>query len=331
MVQEHRETHARPPARWTLLVATLAFAAFAFTSAGRAQAAPSLEREATSAAEASVVSRYWTPRRMRRADSAGMPRLGVPGDADPVPRLAGGVDGFAVPVTNPDARPQRFHGRLFFTHTAPDGSRQDASCSGTVIRAPNRSTMLTAGHCIYDGTWSDDVLFVPAYRNGQAPFGEYPASAIGTTGQWKRFVSSSIDLAYSYDVGAAVLGRDPATGRRVQDALGGGRGVAFDLRRPARDFSVYGYPATGAFDGETPLRCRSRLLWRDSSGFRPRPGAVRCDMRQGASGGGWVVKVGGVGRVASVTSYNLRDDAAHLYGPYFGNAVRRLFEAVRRR
>jgi len=191
--------------------------------------------------------------------------------------------------------------------------------------------MITAGHCLYDGTWSDDVLFVPAYRNGQAPFGEYPARTIGTTGQWKRFVSSSIDVAFSYDVGAAVLDRDPATGRTVQDALGGGRRVLFNLRRPAPTFSVYGYPATGAFDGETPYRCSSRLLWRDSSAVRPRPGAVLCSMRQGASGGGWVVKLGGAGRLASVTSYNLRNDASHLFGPYFGTAARRLFAAVRRR
>src|SRR5690606_13796409 len=51
----------------------------------------------------------------------------------------------AVEVTNPEQRPHRTHGRVFFTL---GGSNY--YCSATVVNAKTRRLVVTAGHCAYD-------------------------------------------------------------------------------------------------------------------------------------------------------------------------------------
>jgi hypothetical protein len=72
-------------------------------------------------------------------------------------------------------------GRLFFRKQ--DG--QGYWCSGAVIKP---RLVVTAGQCVHSGNgdesgWYKDFKFIPAYRNGSAPFGEWYGRALVTV-EW---------------------------------------------------------------------------------------------------------------------------------------------------
>ena len=68
--------------------------------------------------------------------------------------------------------PYRAAGRLFFT----DGSL-NYSCTASLIK---KGVLITAAHCVYNnvaGAYYAGFVYVPAYRNGLAPYGSWTASA----------------------------------------------------------------------------------------------------------------------------------------------------------
>ena len=58
----------------------------------------------------------------------------------------------------------------------------------------------------------------------------------------------------------------------------------------------------------------------------PAPFGIKCRMRSGSSGGGWLRN----NHLASVTSYGYDNDPNTLYGPYFTNRAKKFLEWVER-
>lgn len=85
--------------------------------------------------------------------------------------------------------PHKWSGRLYFT--TPSGT---SYCSATVIK---NNSIVTAAHCVYDtgsrNQFYTNWVFVPAYRNGSAPFGSFT---------WKnaRVLTNYINLSGSYSI-----------------------------------------------------------------------------------------------------------------------------------
>jgi V8-like Glu-specific endopeptidase len=282
---------------------------------------------------------YWTPARMRSAQPLDplihrLPRLA----AAPAPAVgerrvvrparpavakatADGPTPLAGQVHDQTRYPARTHGKVFLTIPG----QGDFECSGTAVRSPSHKLALSAGHCVYDDitrTWATNWIFVPAYDDGTAPFGRWPARKLATTDQWR-----SGD--FRYDVGAATLARNRRD-KRIQDVIGA-RGIVFNRERDKR-YVAFGYPAAAPFDGEQPYRCDSRYQGDDQRSAPPRPMRIGCDMTGGASGGGWVIRDR---YVASVTSYGyaclplLCPEPDKLFGPYFGSTIERLYDSIR--
>jgi V8-like Glu-specific endopeptidase len=116
-------------------------------------------------------------------------------------------------VTDTTSFPNRTHGRVFFTLPGEG----DFTCSGTVVTANSHSVVLTAGHCVHaggpGGGFATNWIFVPGYRDGARPFGEWPAASLAATTGWVGAAN------LSFDVGAAVVPRI-ATGEGIQDVVG---------------------------------------------------------------------------------------------------------------
>lgn len=309
---------------------------------------------------AQEVREYWTPQRMRKAEPAtsllerrsagrsaeagarsapqGGPIFVDPRPAgDPrVPLAEAGIAEEPVPqhhaeanrdeITDTTAAPFRTHGRVFFTL---GGSPY--TCSATSVSANNRSVVWTAGHCVYDrdeGGFATKWMFAPGYRNGNSPFGRWPARRLATTPQWRS------DSSFKYDLGAAVV-RTDGSGRTLAEVVGS-RGIAFNQPRD-QQYQVFGYPADVPFDGQRMYRCSAPYGGADNPGG-PGPSTmyVACDMNSGSSGGGWVAD----GRVLSVISYKYLDDVCyppplnltcemHVYGPYQESVAAALYRSVR--
>ena len=111
-------------------------------------------------------------------------------------------------------------------------------CSAASI---GNNAIWTAGHCIHagDGTddgWSKDVIFVPAYNNGEAPFGVWKAFTVLTHQEWE------MDGDLRYDIGGVVLERN-ALGETISEVVGS-LGFSANLDNNRHWFNL-GYPAAG--------------------------------------------------------------------------------------
>jgi hypothetical protein len=277
-----------------------------------------------------AIRAYWTDHRMRSAEPATMLQKGPPDLLGAPAGSSAKASGKAVLQSRTRRYPTRTNGKVFFTIPEPAVDGGDYECSGTAVRSHNHSLVWTAGHCGYDpGMFPlacdctvTNFEFVPAYKNGAKPYGEWPASNIANPSQWR----SSGDSAFDFT--AATVGR--RNGKRLEDVVGGRR-IAFGQPRNVQ-YKAYGYPADPPFDGEQLYRCTSGYQGADDTEGPPHPIRIACDMSSGASGGGWVIKRPYRHRfrhyVVSVTSYGYLDDPGFLYGPYQGGVARKLYNSA---
>ncbi|MCZ7417034.1 trypsin-like serine peptidase [Streptomyces sp. WMMC897] len=203
-------------------------------------------------------------------------------------------------------------GRVFFTYQG-----RNASCSGNAVNSANGSTVMTAGHCVkMDGAWHTNWVFVPGYHDGQAPYGQWAAEATLATPQW----TASEDI--NYDVGAAVV--TELNGQRLTDVVGG-QGLSFNSGYN-REMYAFGFPAADPYDGETFTYC-SGTSFQDF--FLSSDHGLSCDMTGGSSGGPWLTdfdETTGTGLQTSVNSFGYAFWPDTMFGPYFGDDARNLYD-----
>jgi V8-like Glu-specific endopeptidase len=285
---------------------------------------------ADSSAEAREIAAKWTPAAMRSAVpldllldrgkrtrltskvAKGKPQVVAPtaaeaGAISPQASLNGGsawTGGGAV---------TRTAGRVFFTF---NGRR--ASCSGDAVTSANKSTVITAGHCVkLEGAWHTDWVFVPGYDNGNAPFGTWTARQTMATPQWV----ASEDI--NFDVGAAVVNQ--LNGQNLTDVVGA-QGVAFNQAR-GQQMYAFGYPAAAPYDGTRLIYCSGRVF----NAFLSNGIGMTCNMTGGSSGGPWFLsfnEAAGTGTVNSVNSYKINFIPTWMFGPYFGTDAQNVYNTA---
>jgi V8-like Glu-specific endopeptidase len=288
-------------------------------------------------ASAGNVRSYWTPARMRGAEPARVLAPRTRGAsvaraneaAANATRRGGGRPQIAKRVDHLKKRPTSAHGKVFFR-----AGRYDYACSGTAVRAPSRSLVLTAAHCAFVtdilglANQVHDWEFVPAYDRGRKPFGAWPAVTLAAPAGWVASRPTfnpwgEIEGGDSrYDVGAATVARHR---QRTLGSVVGTAKPGFGRLRHQR-YTAFGYPAARPFDGRREYACASSYRGSDPTFAAPAPIRISCDMTAGASGGGWI---DGKGRLLSVTSYAYTDNSTALYGPFFGAAIRDFYDSVR--
>ena len=236
-----------------------------------------------------AVRDYWTPERMRAAVPLQAP---ASGSSLAKPSARASIAPFPDMETFPGADtlyPQRVHGKLFLRK-----GTQNVGCSATLVTASGEDVILTAGHCLFDrelGVVATNVVFAPGYRNGVAPFGRFPASALHYPAE---FTSGDRE----FDLGAANLAPN-ASG--VPAGVLGTRGVTFNKPRRSyrgETFQIFGYPGrpTGFYDGQRLILCISPFTGSNEDGALL---ADPCYQHEGSSGGAWLL---GSGLVNSVSS-----------------------------
>jgi V8-like Glu-specific endopeptidase len=292
------------------------------------------------ATASSATLRYWTVERMRRAVvPPHRPRpYAMTERAEGTASGAGDAPG--TPVTVPGSVPERQSSRRTVeTPGAPWTSRGavrattgkvfftinggDYVCSAGTVASANRDLVVTAGHCARDaaGHWAENWIYVPGYDEGHRPYGAFTARHLFVPGPWTAHADQNYDVA--------LVALATSAGRHVTDVVGA-QGIAFDQPRGALVYG-FGYPAGGRYDGERLTYCSGRT-YPDSHKITKDEG-LRCDMTEGSSGGPWLTRFDagtGTGVVTSVSSFKYADDPATMYGPYFGNTVRRMYDRAQR-
>lgn len=231
------------------------------------------------------------------------------------------------PAAADTAYPYSATGKLWFTI---NGSW--FVCSGSMVKP---GVVATAGQCVHSGNgsltgWYSNFQFVPAFRNGSAPFGVWTSWVLsGTTGAW---YNGGGTVPNDADYALIVFNRN-ASGFRIGDYTGW-----LGWQFPAmigRHITVFGYPVN-LDSGLINHRIDSQVY--QGSG---NTGVFGSDMRGGSGGGGVVFNFGipSVGtptgpefnsnRLASVVSYLYTDPNVLVEGgSQFDIRFQQLLDAV---
>ena len=188
-------------------------------------------------------------------------------------------------------------------------------CTASVVASPGRNLLVTAAHCISGGkggSYRQDIVFIPGYRDGQAPYGIWAAAQLVVAPQWM----SSSDPGF--DVGFVVL--KPDDGKNIEDVLGANQlGIDPGYRNLVR---VTGYPASA----DAPVTC---INWTSEQS----PSQLRFEcagFTGGTSGSPWVTHFDPRTRTGTIVGVlggyeEGGSTAAISYSPYLGEEVQRLY------
>lgn len=195
------------------------------------------------------------------------------------------VDAYGFTVTK--AYPFRAAGRLFFNIGA-----DTYVCTASLIA---KGVLITAAHCVTEfgsGQLFSNFVYVPAYSNGKAPYGQWQGQAVGVL---SSYLDGTMDCVQKVvcpsDVAVIVL---KAKGKKYPGTNTGWFGVGYNGYgfTPSGDIQIsqLGYPSNLDL---------GRLMERtDAVGFVPSSPDYRSNtligtlQTQGSSGGPWLVNLG---------------------------------------
>jgi len=222
----------------------------------------------------------------------------------------------AMPGTTPSALPAYLPadrvGALF------DGGLTGRHfCTASVVDSPGRDLLITAAHCINGGKggggYRQDIVFIPGYRDGQAPDGIWTVKRLLVAPQW--ISGSDADL----DVGFVVL--EPRDGENIEQVLGANT-LAFNpgYRNLVR---VTGYPQSAS----EPITCRNWTTEQSASQLEFSCGGFT----GGTSGSPWITRFDsatGTGAIVGVIGgYQQGGDTASVsYSAYLDGAIEQLYD-----
>ena len=225
------------------------------------------------------------------ASSAGTQQAGAGGPASFWTRsrllaaqpLRGGQGVVPVPGQTPNSRTALVAVQVGALFARADNS--DHFCTASVVASAARDLLITAAHCINGGDGSgykQDVVFIPGYRDGEAPFGIWTPERLLVAPQWAK--SADPD----FDVGFVVL--QSHDGQNIQQVLGGSR-LAIDsgYRYLVR---VTGYPSSS----NAPITCLNWTSRQSATQLQ-----FNCDgYTGGTSGSPWVTQFNTQSRTGTI-------------------------------
>ncbi|HWG15834.1 MAG TPA: trypsin-like serine protease [Streptosporangiaceae bacterium] len=230
--------------------------------------------------------------------------------------LTDGGKRLPLPGESADSRPAAAGKSLrvgaLFVHAASGNH----FCTASVVSSPGKDLLITAAHCINGGNgagYRSDIVFIPAYRDGQAPFGEWTVARLLVAPQWAK--SADPD----YDVGFVVL--NSRDGQNIEDVLGADQ-LGTD-HQAAYLVHVTGYPDSD----DSPITCVNWTSEQSDSQLR-----FECSgYSGGTSGSPWVTRFSPRSRTGTIVGviggYEQGGDSPSVsYSVRFGTAVRTLYD-----
>ncbi|MBB5850633.1 trypsin-like serine peptidase [Amycolatopsis umgeniensis] len=193
------------------------------------------------------------------------------------------------------------------------GDTMAYNCSGALVTANNRGTVLTASHCLED-TGITGVVYVPQEDNGRYPYGAWSA--------WGIYMSQCYNPQTTECDWAFALIPTLSDGSGIQDHTGA-NGIGFGYESLGGQIDVAGYPfqPSPRFNGKYQWRCTAPGTTVPVQNIDRFHYADECRMGPGASGGPWLVNYSSSSRsgiVAGVSSWTIcgvdcNDQKAGLY------------------
>lgn len=188
-------------------------------------------------------------------------------------------------------------------------------CTASVVASPGEDLLITAAHCLNGGDGSgykSDIVFIPDYRDGTAPYGIWTPQRLLVAPQW----ANSADP--NFDVGFVVL--QPLAGQNIQQVLGANK--LGDDSRYRYLVRVTGYPSSA----DAPITCVNWTSQENAAQLEFDCGGYT----GGTSGSPWVTDFNPRTRTGTIVGviggYQEGGDSPSVsYSPYFGQAVQQLY------
>jgi V8-like Glu-specific endopeptidase len=276
---------------------------------------------------------YWTPARMRAAAPLTAPAakagaktvtpFAAGEQVDLAPTLSSATRPWAGPYVTTAAKQLTWKSRGLIAKTAgkvfgTGGNGKDFVASGNVVTSDDGDVVVTVGHALIDndGRWSTNLVFVPAYKNGTAPYGKFAARTMFI---WSGYYK---DGAHQPPLDFGMLVVKPVKSKTVLQTVGG-QGIRFNATTAGTSNLLLGYPSNG--NGGQTLQYCSGASANPAYGMKY---AMLCDMGGGSSGGPWFQgfnKVTGTGY--QISAHALRNSTTS-YGAYFGPEALKTFRAA---
>lgn len=329
--------NVRPLIRVIAVASAIALAAAAVPAA-EASAAPAAAKSPYSAVTSPRVSTaaaaktraaslaYWTPQRLKNAKSGDLlapkgeaaaashaaaqpaPATGVHTVAPVAGKFKAHKASAASAGVSPDLGTVNVTpaiGKVFFSVGGGD-----YACSGSSVNSSSGELVVTAGHCVYsvsDQSWVSNFVYIPAYANGNAPYGTWSGVEFATFSGFTSSGDDTLDTGY-----VAVSGPSNLV------ATVGGMGFEAGYSSFADPLFTMGYPAQSP---ENQYYCYATATINTSDGLVFMP----CDQQPGASGSPMLDDydtTSGLGTLASdltlIWSYS--DGSTANSGPVYGDA-----------
>jgi V8-like Glu-specific endopeptidase len=206
-----------------------------------------------------------------------------------------------LPDAAVSAYPYRAAGKIFFR----DPRKGTLNiCSGAVI---SKRLVGTAGHCVYNTAgnyWYDNFQFIPAYRNGAAPYKKWTWGYVWTTNTWinggETFPNRGDFAIIETADNGGVIGNITGTLGWITNAMVG------------QHLHTLGYP--GNIDNGERMQFTAAETRSVSGGYA---GQLGSEQRGGSSGGPWVRDLGVTGSGSDLTPAGMRNRIVGFtsYGP----------------
>jgi V8-like Glu-specific endopeptidase len=217
----------------------------------------------------------------------------------------------AAPAPAAAQAPPEVTGPLFFPSVLGLGPPLELPhyCTASVLHSPGRDLIITAAHCVLDGTGAA-VEFAPGYHDGVSPRGVWAVRQVYVDHAWREDQDPQDDVA---------ILRVAAHGdTEIEDVTGGS--TLGGAPAPGTALTVTGYVAG---TGGRALRCTARSY--DTDGFP----TVDCPgYADGVSGGPWLRGRRLVGVIGGLHQGGCTADTS--YTAAFGAAVQHLLARAER-
>ncbi|HTJ67128.1 MAG TPA: hypothetical protein VL551_06320 [Actinospica sp.] len=230
---------------------------------------------------------YWTPQRLKNAKngdalapkqakgSSPLANVGADSAAVTTPHKVGPVAGkykaHAVAASRAAVSPALGTvtvtpsiGKVFFSVGGGD-----YACSASSVNSSSGELVITAGHCVYSVSaqaWSTNFVYIPAYANGNAPYGTWSGVSMATFAGFASSGDATLDTGY-----VAVSGPSNLV------STVGGNGVEAGYTSFSDPLFTMGYPSSSP---ENQAYCYATATINTSDGLVFMP----CDQGPGASG-----------------------------------------------
>lgn len=201
-------------------------------------------------------------------------------------------------------------GKLYFRVTP---NSKTSVCSASVVTSKEDNAILTAGHCVHygaKGSWYTDFLFVPAYFNGERPYGSWIWEKVHAPYGWTN--------SGNYDYDKAIIRMRPNnSGTKIANYLGS-NGWITNASQYQTDVRITGYPSHDPYDGQFPYSCYGDTF---KDGIFSNDAYINCGMTKGSSGGAWFDRMSSesLGYIFAATSRSSASGTKRLFAVPLGD------------